>query len=110
MADLDHSWIDILKMDIEMHEWGLFLEYYKEHPGAKLPATQLLVEFHFPGEAAKVWEVLDLITADNYRVFSVEVRQEYSCGHCLALSGSCTSLPHAHANLCLLFAAQLVLQ
>ncbi len=71
MLDLDHTWIDILKMDIEGYEWSLFTDFYKT-PGARMPATQLLVEFHFPGQIGTVWEVLDAILADNYRVFSVE--------------------------------------
>ena len=71
MADLQHAWIDILKIDIESYEWSLFTDFYAVH-GARLPATQLLVEFHFPGQAATVWEVLDAILADKYRVFSVE--------------------------------------
>ena len=71
MTDLQHAWIDILKMDIEGYEWSLFADFYKT-PGARMPATQLLVEFHFPGNITMVWEVLDAIIADNYRVFSVE--------------------------------------
>ena len=86
MRDLQHSWIDILKIDIEMHEWGLFTDFYRGSSagdaGPRLPATQLLVEFHFPGQAATVWEVLDLITADNYRVFSVEPNYYCENGCC----------------------------
>jgi hypothetical protein len=81
MADLQHAWIDILKIDIESHEWGLFTDFYAAH-GARLPATQLLVEFHFPGQAATVWEVLDAILEDKYRVFSVEPNYYCENGCC----------------------------
>ena len=70
MARLQHTWIDVLKIDIEGFEWELFKDFYRS--GARLPATQVLVEFHFKGESAEVWEVLDLLLADKYRIFSVE--------------------------------------
>jgi len=49
MTDLDHEWIDVLKVDIEKSEWEMFKDFYAEE-NATLPVTQLLVEFHFPGE------------------------------------------------------------
>ena len=48
MADLNHTWIDVLKVDIEGSEWEMFRDFYAEEH-ATLPVTQLLVEFHFPG-------------------------------------------------------------
>jgi hypothetical protein len=77
MAQLGHKWIDILKIDIEWHEWSVLSDFYST-PGATLPATQLLVEFHFPNDLAKVLKVFDLLLADNFRVFSVE--PNYYCG------------------------------
>ena len=71
MADLGHVWVDLLKIDIESHEWDLFSEFYATE-GASLPATQILVEFHFPGKVAIVWDVFDKLLADNFRIFSVE--------------------------------------
>ncbi len=56
MAALGHAWVDVLKVDIEGHEWDMFLDFY-DNPDAHLPATQLLVEFHWPGSADKVWKV-----------------------------------------------------
>lgn len=55
MAALGHAWVDVLKVDIEGHEWDMFLDFFTS--GAHLPATQLLVEFHWPGSAEKVWKV-----------------------------------------------------
>ncbi len=109
MTVLGHQWVDVLKIDIEGHEWELFTVFYSS-PNARLPATQLLVEFHWIG-AETAWkvgsgatdlpcsyctllnlleaytmlyayQVLDAILADNYRVFSVE--PNYYC-----LEGAC---------------------
>ncbi len=71
MANLGHTWIDILKMDIEGSEWDLFHDLFNR-PKATLPATQLLVEFHFPGNVSVVLQTFDALLADNYRVFAVE--------------------------------------
>ncbi|EIE18098.1 hypothetical protein COCSUDRAFT_45640 [Coccomyxa subellipsoidea C-169] len=81
MAALGHSWVDVLKMDIEGHEWDVFLDFYAQ-PDARLPATQLLVEFHWPGSADKVWKVLDVLLADKYRIFSVEPNYYCEDGAC----------------------------
>ena len=70
MSRLQHTWIDVLKIDIEGFEWELLVDFYKS--GAKLPATQLLMEVHFPGSNKVVWEVFDMLLADKYRIFSVE--------------------------------------
>lgn len=56
MGNLAHAWVDVLKIDIENHEWDVFGDFYAT-PGARLPATQLLVEFHWPGNADRVWKV-----------------------------------------------------
>ena len=77
MSDLGHDWIDVLKIDIEQHEWELLQDFYRR-VGASLPVTQLMVEFHFTGNLAIVWEVFDKLLADNYRVFAVE--PNYYCG------------------------------
>ncbi|BDA47034.1 probable methyltransferase-like protein 24 at N-terminal half [Coccomyxa sp. Obi] len=80
MAALGHAWVDVLKVDIEGHEWDMFLDFFTS--GAHLPATQLLVEFHWPGSAEKVWKVLDTILADRYRIFSVEPNYYCEDGAC----------------------------
>ncbi|CAL8471740.1 g11282 [Coccomyxa elongata] len=70
MAALGHEWVDVLKIDIEGHEWDLFLDIFDS--GAHLPASQPLVEVHWRGSAGTVWKVMDAILADGYRTFSVE--------------------------------------
>ena len=80
MTRLQHTWIDVLKMDIEGFEWELFQDFYAS--GAKLRATQVLIEFHFPGSTKMVWEVFDLLHADNYRIFSVEPNYYCDKGAC----------------------------
>lgn len=56
MANLGHKWVDILKIDIEGHEWDVLSDVFAES-GAQLPTTQLLIEFHWPGNAERVWKV-----------------------------------------------------
>ena len=58
--------MQVLKIDIEGSEWGLFADFYR-NPGATLPATNLMVEFHMPNDAAEVLSVLDMIQADGFR-------------------------------------------
>ena len=58
--------LQVLKIDIEGSEWSLFKDFY-ENPGATLPATNLMVEFHMPNTAAEVFETIDLILADGFR-------------------------------------------
>lgn len=80
MKDLGHEWVDLLKIDIEFHEWELFADFYSRR-GASLPATQILVEFHFQG-LAKTWATFDHLLADNYRIFSVEPNYYCVDGNC----------------------------
>ena len=76
MENLKHSWIDVLKVDVEGAEWALIQEYYS--PGnASLPVTQLLIELHTsnPPDGSMlqtVVKVFQLLLDDGYRVFSVE--------------------------------------
>lgn len=56
----------VLKIDIEGSEWGLFADFYR-NPGATLPATNLMVEFHMPNDVAEVFQVIDMILADGFR-------------------------------------------
>ena len=73
MSELRHEWVDILKCDIEGSEWGTLLSIYK-NGGSGIYATQLLLEVHYPAAASEqtIWEVLDYLTLDNFRLFSVE--------------------------------------
>lgn len=65
MADLGHEWVDLLKIDIEGFEWELFNDFYAIH-GASLPATQLLVEFHFKN-LPTLWRTFDQLLDDGFR-------------------------------------------
>lgn len=56
MGKLGHKWVDVLKMDIEGHEWDVLSDVFAKS-GAQLPTTQLLVEVHWPGNAERVWGV-----------------------------------------------------
>ena len=58
--------LQVLKIDIEGSEWGLFKDFY-ENPGATLPATNLVVEFHMPNTVAEVFAAIDAILADGFR-------------------------------------------
>ena len=58
--------LQVLKIDIEGSEWGLFADFYR-NPGATLPATNLMVEFHMPNDVAEVFQVIDMILADGFR-------------------------------------------
>ena len=69
-------------MDIEGSEWQFFEDIYAL-PGSTILATQLLVEFHFPGNVSAVLRTFDALLADNFRVFAVE--PNYYCdGGCCA--------------------------
>ncbi len=58
--------LQVLTIDIEGSEWGLFADFYR-NPGATLPATNLMVEFHMPTDVAEVFQVIDMILADGFR-------------------------------------------
>ncbi len=58
--------LQVLKIDIEGSEWGLFTDFYS-NPGATLPATNLMVEFHMPNTAGEVFAAIDAIQADGFR-------------------------------------------
>lgn len=67
--------LQVLKIDIEGSEWGLFADFYR-NPGATLPATNLMVEFHMPNDVAEVFQVIDMILADGFR----RVLKAQNCG------------------------------
>ena len=81
MADLEHKWIDVLKMDIEGSEWDLFQQIY-DSSQASLMATQLLMEVHFRDNVTRVLQTFDKLLADNFRVFSVEPNYYCNEGCC----------------------------
>ena len=87
LNDLQHQWIDVLKMDIEGAEWQVLESWFKVQ-NRTLPATQLLVEFHFldgkTGLETLVAPLFELLLSDGYRVFATE--PNYYCG-----DGCCAS-------------------
>lgn len=78
MADLGIPWLDILKIDIEGHEWSSFLEMLEG--GLPMPFTQILIEIHthpsnIPAGATAEDVLRRFFTgmhAAGFRVFSVE--------------------------------------
>ena len=77
MTDLDHEWIDVLKVDIEKSEWDMFRDFYAEE-NATLPVTQLLVEFHFPGEwICIVPNVCPMQVLSSSKSFSFVIKTRY---------------------------------
>ena len=86
LNELQHQWIDVLKMDIEGAEWRLLESWYRVH-NRTLPATQLLVEFHFTDGMSLesvVAPLFELLLSDGNRVFATE--PNYYC-----LDGCCSA-------------------
>ena len=70
MRELNHKWIDVLKMDIEEGEWDVLEALIDTN---HLHFTQLQVEFHFRRVSLRrVIKILSSLTQAGYRVFSVE--------------------------------------
>lgn len=75
MAELGHDHIDLLKLDIEGSEYGVLDNLLAE----KIPAQQLLVEFHHRFSnigIKKSKDVIRKLRASGYRVFSVSPNGE----------------------------------
>ena len=70
MASLGHSWIDVLKIDIEGGEWAVFEKLFEEVQ--IFPATQIQIELHFLGDAKVVLKFFNGMKEKGFRVFSVE--------------------------------------
>jgi len=70
MANLRHSWIDVLKVDIEGGEWAIFEKLFEE--AQIIPATQIQIELHFLGDAKVVLSFFKSMKDKGFRVFSVE--------------------------------------
>ena len=76
MRNLNHTWIDVLKMDIEGFEYAT-LQGWMHSSKTWLPVTQLLVEFHYWQQAARtvprdILATMTALTSNNLRVFSTE--------------------------------------
>ena len=87
LSELEHTWIDVLKLDIEGAERSVLGSWYRVQ-NRTLPATQLLVELHFldgePDLDAVVAPLFELLLSDGYTVFATE--PNYYCG-----GGCCAS-------------------
>lgn len=71
MKELGHDWIDVLKVDIETHEWRIFNDFSDDPRG--IPATQLLTEFHFNmGAPMPCIDTMVGLQNNGMRVFHVE--------------------------------------
>jgi FkbM family methyltransferase len=73
MADLGHSHIDVLKLDIEGGEY----EVLADMPGESLPVRQVLVEFHHNLPTipfARTETALRALTGAGYRLFHISER------------------------------------
>jgi len=70
MESLAHTWIDVLKVDIEGGEWAIFERLFEEV--RIIPATQIQIELHFLGDAKVVLNFFNSMKEKGFRVFSVE--------------------------------------
>lgn len=77
MTALGHSWIDMLKMDVEGAEYdvlpALFTHYSALHQ--RIPVTQAQIEYHhWPGRPliAHLVDTLKMMEAGGFRTFSTE--------------------------------------
>lgn len=70
MTSLGHSWIDVLKIDIEGNEWKVFEHLFNEM--RSIPATQIQIELHFSGDANEALTYFQKMKERGFRVFSVE--------------------------------------
>ena len=73
MRELQHDWVDVLKVDIEGNEWDVLLGLLQDS-GPGIHATQLLIELHFPAAASErlIWDALQALAQDNFRLYSIE--------------------------------------
>jgi len=70
MSNLGHTWIDVLKIDIEGGEWNIFKKLFEDP--LIIPATQIQIELHFLGDAKAVLNFFENMEKRGFRVFSVE--------------------------------------
>ena len=76
MQNLNHTWVDVLKVDIEGFEYAT-LQQWMKHSKEWFPVTQLLVEFHYWRDASRtipqdILSTMKALTNNNLRVFSTE--------------------------------------
>jgi hypothetical protein len=90
MQERGHTWIDVLKMDIEGAEWPVLNAFIEA--GTPLPATQAQIEFHLrkPGDAVDTMVGLDKL---GMRVFHVEENN-----YCKTCPGRAYELAFGHVD------------
>lgn len=68
--------VDVLKVDVEGAEFGMFRELFADYDGHPLPFDQLLVEFHLQPITAhstqELWEVVEKLEERGFRLFETE--------------------------------------
>ena len=78
MKKLNHTKIDLLKMDIEGAEFDVIENLINEH----IFPNQLLIEFHFKNDKKKIKETMSVIyklKESGYKIFNIsETGNEYS--------------------------------
>lgn len=77
MADLGHSWVDILKMDVEGAEYDVLPSLLTHYSALSrsIPVTQAQVEYHHWSNrplVARLVETLKAMEAGGFRAFSTE--------------------------------------
>ena len=77
MTDLNHTWIDVLKVDIERHEWPVLKSWLLAYD--VLPFTQLLIELHLVNHTEAI-HTLQGLEQKGMRAFHVE--ENNYCDHC----------------------------
>lgn len=70
MKQLNHSYIDLLKMDIEGSEFSVLINLHKSN----IFPSQILVEFH-GDDLKKITDVLDLFS--NYNIYKRFAKSDY---------------------------------
>ena len=77
MKERGHTWIDVLKMDVEGAEWPVLKSFIQT--GTRLPVTQAQIEFHVRDPQDAI-ETMDGLLGLGMRVFHVE--ENNYCAHC----------------------------
>ncbi|KAM3574953.1 hypothetical protein VYU27_003080 [Nannochloropsis oceanica] len=68
MKELGHTYIDVLKVDVEGAEWASFAPVFAAGP---LPVGQLLIELHYQ-DVATTFDFFDQLEKQGFRAFSRE--------------------------------------
>lgn len=68
MKELGHTYIDVLKVDVEGAEWASFAPVFAAGP---LPVGQLLIELHYK-DVATTFDFFSHLEAAGFRIFSRE--------------------------------------